>query len=84
MLPVIGRLSFDWLAELGDDGINEFLEVEAVVVFVALEDVLKGAFCEFGIDVDALEIFHVLFFEVLSGLVLGEEIVGIFVEFLEC
>ena len=53
---------------LGDNTINEFFQVQSVLILIGADDVVEAALDEFGVNVDSLEVKHVFLVEVLPRL----------------
>jgi hypothetical protein len=83
LLRIVVRLSFLHAVLLRNYRIDELFQVDSVAVLVRAQNVLESAISEFHIDIDSLEILHVLFIEVFLCLILRQKSVIIFIKTLE-
>jgi hypothetical protein len=83
LLRVVSWFFLDEICRFRDDGINKLLNLNSILIFIGVEDVFEGAFDEFGVDVYSFEVLHVLVIEEVSGLCLGEDSIGVFIELFE-
>lgn len=75
MLRVVFWFFLGVISSLGHDGFNKLLNLNSILVFIGVEDVIEGALDEFGVDVDAFKVCHVLFIEEIPGFRFGKEAV---------